>query len=130
MRRKRKFDKFFRGRRGTDVTEGLVPGLRFWASRGERDFDATEGRKHRRHKATGSNQAAFLRAPFMSFVVIRAFLDFFPKVGAGILGIQLRQFPQEFLGALVAGHGDGDLDLDDLVTAGAVLVGRWHAFFP
>src|SRR5579864_1422727 len=57
-------------------------------------------------------------------------LDLAPQLGSGVFGIELRQFPQKFLGALVAGHGDVDRDLDDLVPADAFSGGRRNAFLP
>src|SRR5208337_1181434 len=54
--------------------------------------------------------------------------DLSPKFFPRILGIQLSQLAQQFFGFFIAGHGDGDLDLDDFVPAHAVLGSRGHAF--
>src|ERR1700722_11756792 len=57
-------------------------------------------------------------------------LDALPKLRAWVFRIQLRQLAQDFLGALVAGHGYGGLDLDDLISAGTILGGGWNPLFP
>src|SRR5579863_8081331 len=54
-------------------------------------------------------------------------LDVLPEFRARIFGIQLCQFAQNFLRTLVARHGDSGLDFDDLISACALLGGRWNA---
>ena len=59
--------------------------------------------------------------------LVKIFLDFVPEFGAWIFGIQLRQLAQNFLGTLVARHGDCSLDFDDLISAFPFFGGRWNA---
>src|ERR1700730_2093871 len=66
--------------------------------------------------------------PSCSFVV-KVFLDVLPEFRSRIFRIQLGQLPQDLLGALVPGHRHGELDLDDLVPASALLGGRGHTLF-
>ena len=60
------------------------------------------------------------------FVTV-ARLNLLPQFFSRIFRIQLGQLPQQFFGSLVAWHGPGDGDLDNLVPAHAVLRGRRHA---
>src|SRR5579863_7120133 len=57
-------------------------------------------------------------------------LDFGPQVRARVLRIQLRQLPQQFLRPLVARHGYGHSDLDNLIPAHAFFRRRRHTLLP
>jgi len=46
-------------------------------------------------------------------------LHLVPQLRARVFRIQFGEFAEDFFGALVAGHGDGDLDFHDLVAADA-----------
>src|ERR1700684_184628 len=54
-------------------------------------------------------------------------LDFLPKFFPRIFRVQLGQFPQQFLGALVSRHGHGYRDFDDLIAPDSLLGGRGNA---
>src|ERR1700733_4240229 len=54
--------------------------------------------------------------------------DLAPQLFSRIFRIQLSQLPQQFLGLLVPRHRHGNLHLDNLISARAVLRGRRHAF--
>src|ERR1019366_5907832 len=56
-------------------------------------------------------------------------LDQPPQLRPRVFRIQLSQLPQQLFRLLVAGHGDRDLHLDDLIPAHAVLGSRRHALF-
>src|SRR6202140_5152130 len=58
------------------------------------------------------------------------FLDFRPQLGAWIFRIQFCQFAEQFFRPLVARHGHGHGDLDDLIPARAFLRCRGHTLFP
>src|ERR1700680_3449722 len=58
------------------------------------------------------------------------FLDFRPQLGAWIFRIQFCQFAEQFFRPLVARHGHGHGDLDDLIPARALLRCRRNALFP
>src|SRR5579863_9391896 len=60
----------------------------------------------------------------------RSHLHLAPQLRAWVFRIQLGQFAQQFLGALVARHGDSHGNLDDFIPARAFFCGRRHAFFP
>src|SRR2546425_900129 len=49
---------------------------------------------------------------------------------SGILGVELRQFAQQFLRLFIAWHWNCHLNFDNLVSAAAFFRGRRHALFP
>src|SRR5207248_1720529 len=60
-----------------------------------------------------------------SLTGLNVFEEFLPW----IFRIQLCQLTQEFLCLFIARHRDGDLHLDDFVSADALFRCRWHALF-
>jgi len=56
-------------------------------------------------------------------------LQFLPQFCPRILGIQSSEFSQQFLGLFVPRHGNGHLDLHNLIAACALFHRRRHALF-
>src|SRR5579864_222677 len=52
-----------------------------------------------------------------------------PQFGARVVGIETSEFAQKFLGALVPGHGYGDLYFHDFVAAHTIFGSGGHALF-
>ena len=67
------------------------------------------------YRSNGRSSSDFLRRVSAS--------DILEQLCPWIFRIELRQFAQEFLGLLVPGHGNGYLDLDNLIAADTILGG-------
>jgi hypothetical protein len=76
---------------------------------------------HQQQRVGDCYQTPFAAAPPHQVLAVKS--DLPPQLRPRVFGVELGQFSQQLFRLLVVRHGDGDLHLDDLVSAHTVFRG-------